>query len=57
MPGFAIARDIPRGATPVEIDFTATEAGRVPIVCSIFCGDGHDAMQGALVVTARAAQP
>ena len=54
---FKVSKEIPRGTTPVTIDFTATEAGRFPILCSIFCGDGHDAMKGTLVVTARAAQP
>ena len=46
----------PRGAAPVMIEFTATEAGRFPIVCSEYCGDGHDDMKGTLVVKARDAQ-
>jgi cytochrome c oxidase subunit 2 len=54
---FKISKEIPRGTTPVTIDFTATTAGRFPILCSIFCGDGHDAMKGTLIVTALAAQP
>jgi cytochrome c oxidase subunit 2 len=55
---FKISKELPRGADPVAIEFTADEAGRFPILCSVFCGDGHDDMKGMLVVTAReAAQP
>lgn len=51
-----VNKEIPRGAAPVMIEFTATEAGRFPIVCSEYCGDGHDDMKGTLVVKAREAQ-
>jgi cytochrome c oxidase subunit 2 len=51
-----VSKEIPRGAQPVMIEFTATEAGRFPIVCSEYCGDGHDDMKGTLVVKAREAQ-
>lgn len=54
---FKIAKEIPRGSDPVAIEFTATEAGSFPILCSVFCGDGHTDMKGTLVVTARAVQP
>ena len=54
---FKISKEIPRGKTPVVIEFTANAPGSFPILCSIFCGDGHEAMKGTLVVTARAAQP
>ena len=54
---FKISKEIPRGKTPVAIDFTANTPGRFPVLCSIFCGDGHNDMKGTLVVTARAAQP
>ena len=47
-----VSKEIPRGAAPVMIEFTATEAGRFPIVCSEYCGDGHDDMKGTLVVRA-----
>ena len=36
----------------VTIDFTASEAGTFPIVCSEACGDGHADMRGSLVVVA-----
>ena len=48
-----INREIPRGGKPVTIEFTATEAGRFPILCSEYCGDDHDEMTGVLVVQAR----
>ena len=51
-----VSKEIPRGAAPVMIEFTATEPGRFPIVCSEYCGDGHDDMKGTLVVKAREAQ-
>ena len=51
---FKVSKEIPRGAEPVVIEFTPDEAGRFPIVCSLFCGDGHGDMKGALIVTAGA---
>jgi cytochrome c oxidase subunit II len=53
---FKVSKEIPRGTAPVMIEFTATEAGRFPIVCSEYCGEGHDDMKGTLVVKAREAQ-
>lgn len=50
---FKVSKEIPRGVEPVVIEFTAGEAGRFPILCSAFCGDGHGDMKGTLVVTAR----
>jgi len=54
---FKVKQPIPRGTTPVVIEFTPTEAGRFPILCSEYCGDGHNDMKGTLVVQAQAAQP
>ena len=51
---FKVSKEIPRGSEPVTIEFTASEVGTFPILCSLFCGDGHNDMKGALVVTARA---
>ena len=50
---FKVAKEIPRGNKPVTMEFTADEAGRFPILCSEFCGDGHDDMKGMLVVLAK----
>ena len=50
---FKVSKEVPRGTDPVPIEFTASEVGTFPILCSLFCGDGHDDMKGALVVTAR----
>ena len=49
---FKVKQQIPRGTEPVVIEFTPTEAGRFPILCSEYCGDGHGDMKGALVVKA-----
>ena len=51
---FKISKELPRGAAPIAIEFTADEAGRFPIQCSAFCGEGHEDMKGVLVVQARA---
>jgi cytochrome c oxidase subunit 2 len=47
---FKVNQFVPRGGTPVTIDFTASEAGTFPIVCSEACGDGHADMRGSLIV-------
>jgi cytochrome c oxidase subunit 2 len=51
-----VKKEIPRGAAPVMIEFTADEAGRFPILCSEYCGNGHEDMKGALVVKAKDGQ-
>jgi cytochrome c oxidase subunit 2 len=48
-----VSKSIPRGSTGVTVEFTATEEGRFPILCSEYCGDGHDDMRGTLVVSAQ----
>ena len=53
---FKVKKEIPRGKTPVVIEFTASEAGEFPILCSEYCGDGHEDMQGQLVVLTRTVQ-
>jgi cytochrome c oxidase subunit 2 len=50
---FKVNKDIPRGGEAVVINFTPTTAGEFPIMCSEYCGDGHDDMRGTLVVQAR----
>ena len=41
-----------RGADAVAIDLKPGTAGRFAILCSEYCGEGHDDMKGALVVVA-----
>jgi len=53
---FNVSKEIPRGET-VNIDFVADAPGEFPILCTEFCGDGHEQMKGVLVVKARDAQP
>jgi cytochrome c oxidase subunit 2 len=53
---FRVKKEIPRGTTPVIVEFTATEAGEFPVLCSEYCGNGHEDMQGLLVVQARSGQ-
>jgi len=50
---FKIDKKIPRGGEPVTIEFVATAVGEFPILCSEYCGDGHEDMKGMLVVAAK----
>jgi cytochrome c oxidase subunit II len=50
---FRVNKLIPRGNTPVTIEFLASEPGTYEILCSEECGKGHNTMKGTLVVTAR----
>ena len=50
---FKVNTLIPRGGKPVTVEFTASDAGTFPIVCSEACGDGHATMRGSLVVVAK----
>ena len=52
-----VSKEIPRGGEPVVIEFVARDVGRFPIVCSAYCGEGHEDMKGTLVVQARPAEP
>ena len=47
-----VKQEVPRGGNAAVVEFTATEAGRFPILCSEYCGDGHERMTGMLVVSA-----
>jgi cytochrome c oxidase subunit 2 len=50
---FKVNKMVPRGREPVTVDFVASAPGTFPILCSEFCGDGHDDMTGTLVVRAK----
>jgi cytochrome c oxidase subunit 2 len=45
-----LKKEVPRGGEAVTIDFTATAEGSFPILCSEFCGKGHEDMKGMLIV-------
>jgi len=51
---FDVSREIARSDT-VTIEFTADVAGEFPILCTEYCGDGHEEMKGRLVVKAQGA--
>ena len=51
---FKVNKRVPRGGEPVTIEFVASAAGEFPILCSEYCGDGHEDMKGMLVVAAKA---
>jgi len=50
---FKVEKTVPRGGTPVTIDFVASAVGEFPLLCSEYCGNGHEDMKGMLVVNAR----
>jgi cytochrome c oxidase subunit 2 len=50
---FRIAEEVPRGGEPVMIEFTASAVGEFEILCSEYCGRGHDEMSGTLIVLRR----
>ena len=50
---FKVNKRVPRGGDPVTIEFVASAAGEYPILCSEYCGDGHEDMKGMLVVAAK----
>jgi cytochrome c oxidase subunit II len=50
---FNVNKKVPRGGEPITIDFIASTSGEFPILCSEYCGKGHEAMKGKLVVSAR----
>ncbi len=50
---FKVNKAVPRGGEPVAIDFVASAPGTYEILCSEYCGDGHEAMTGSLVVIAK----
>jgi cytochrome c oxidase subunit 2 len=50
-PDFDVDIEVTAGK-PVRVRLTATRAGTFAFHCSIFCGSGHEDMQGVLVVRA-----
>jgi cytochrome c oxidase subunit II len=36
---------------PAQVSVTPTKSGIFPFSCDVFCGDGHDNMEGKLIVT------
>ncbi len=50
---FRVEKRIPRGGDPVTVEFVASAPGEYPILCSEYCGEGHEDMKGMLVVVAK----
>ena len=53
---FRVTKKVPRGGDPVTIEFVASAVGQFPILCSEYCGEGHEDMKGMLVVAAKSAR-
>lgn len=50
LPTFDISETLQPGQT-TTVEFSADQAGSFSFFCNVFCGDGHGAMTGTLVVT------
>lgn len=50
---FKVSKVVPRGGAPVTIEFVASAAGTYELLCSEYCGEGHEGMKGTLLVRAR----
>ena len=50
---FKVNKKVPRGGEKITIDFVASASGEFPIVCSEYCGKGHEEMKGTLVVAVK----
>lgn len=50
---FKVRKRVPRGGEPVTIEFVASARGEFPILCSEYCGEGHEDMKSMLVVVAK----
>lgn len=48
-PDFGVRADIVPGK-PATLELTADKAGRFTFLCDVFCGSGHEDMNGVLVV-------
>jgi cytochrome c oxidase subunit 2 len=49
---FRVSKVIAKKGESITIDFVASAAGTYEILCSEYCGEGHDEMKGTLVVRA-----
>jgi cytochrome c oxidase subunit 2 len=49
IPQFGVRADVPPGAV-VKLAAESGEAGTVQFLCDIFCGSGHETMNGVIVV-------
>ena len=50
-PALGLKADLAPGR-PVRLPIRPDQAGRFEFVCNTFCGEGHDEMDGEIVVTA-----
>jgi len=50
LPDFKQRIDVLPGQT-ARLPFTATKSGRFTFYCDVFCGSGHEDMNGTLIVT------
>jgi len=49
IPAFGINEGFRKGET-IDIKFVADKKGTYPFLCSVYCGAGHGAMKGSIIV-------
>jgi len=47
--GYDVKQKLSAGAT-VDVEFDADKTGEFPFYCTVYCGSGHSAMKGKLIV-------
>jgi cytochrome c oxidase subunit 2 len=50
LPDFGLRTDIMPGATS-RLPLTPDRSGEFPFLCDVFCGSGHETMNGVLIVS------
>jgi heme/copper-type cytochrome/quinol oxidase subunit 2 len=50
---FRVKALIPKGGESIAVEFVADRVGSFAFTCAEYCGTGHSAMKGTLVVLAR----
>jgi cytochrome c oxidase subunit 2 len=57
VPDFHVRAEVVMPGKPTFIRFTPDKTGEFLYVCDVFCGSGHEQLEGTLFVTAWAAPP
>lgn len=50
IPAFGVSSETFSETEPKTVEFTADKTGEFPVMCSVFCGQGHASMKSKLIV-------
>lgn len=53
IPAFGVSKRIPGNGETVTVEFTPDKTGTYNFICNVYCGSGHSAMTGRLIVEAE----